>query len=64
MCAADVKLAGNLRPPQPNGDRQCRARNRSTYAEEKRRALNLWATHIQTLLARSQGANVTALRRA
>ena len=38
--------------------------NRSTYAAEKRAALDLWGTHVQMLLARLEGANVTALRRA
>jgi integrase len=38
--------------------------NRSTYSTEKRAALDLWGTHIQMLLARSEGANVTALSRA
>jgi integrase len=38
--------------------------NRSTYAAEKRAALDLWGTHVQTLLARLEGANVTVLRRA
>jgi integrase len=37
--------------------------NRSTYAAEKRAALDLWGAHVQTLLARAEGANVTALRR-
>ena len=35
--------------------------NRSTYAAEKRAALELWGTHIQTLLAKAEGANVTVL---
>lgn len=38
--------------------------NRSTYAAEKRAALDLWGTHVQTLLARAEGANVTILKRA
>ncbi len=38
--------------------------NRSTYAAEKRAALDLWGTHVQTLLARAEGANVTQFRRA
>lgn len=38
--------------------------NRSTYADEKRAALNLWGSHIATLLARAEGANVTMLKRA
>jgi integrase len=36
--------------------------NRSTYAAEKRAALDLWGAHIQTLLARAEGSNVTLLR--
>ncbi|MCV0387639.1 MAG: integrase arm-type DNA-binding domain-containing protein [Nitrobacter sp.] len=38
--------------------------NRSTYADEKRAALNLWGAHIATILARAEGANVTLLKRA
>jgi integrase len=38
--------------------------NRSTYVAEKRAALELWGTFVQTLLARGEGADVTALRRA
>ena len=37
--------------------------NKSTYAPEKRAALDLWGTHIQMLLARAEGANVTLLRK-
>lgn len=37
--------------------------NRSTYATEKRAALDMWGSHIMTLLARAEGANVTPLRR-
>ena len=36
--------------------------NRSTYSIEKRAALDLWGTQIQTLLAKASGANVTILR--
>lgn len=36
--------------------------NRSTYAVEKRAALDLWGSRIATLLARANGANVTELR--
>ena len=36
--------------------------NRSAYAAEKRTALELWGSHVQTLLARAEGANVTTLR--
>ena len=36
--------------------------NRSTYTAEKRAALDLWGSHVQTLLAQADGANVTALR--
>jgi integrase len=37
--------------------------NRSTYATEKRAALDLWASHIRLIVAQSEGANVTALNR-
>jgi integrase len=37
--------------------------NRSTYAAEKRAALDLWGMHVMTLLAKAEGANVTVLRR-
>lgn len=35
--------------------------NRSTYANEKRAALDLWASHVMTILAQAGGANVTRL---
>lgn len=35
--------------------------NRSTYAAEKRASLDLWADHIQLIVAQASGANVTAL---
>jgi integrase len=35
--------------------------NRSTYASEKRAALDLWGTHIQTLLAKAEGGNEARL---
>ena len=38
--------------------------NRSTYAAEKRAALDLWAGHIKMTVAQSEGANVTRLKRA
>jgi integrase len=38
--------------------------NRSTYAKEKRAALDLWGAHVQTLLAKADGANITMLKRA
>jgi integrase len=37
--------------------------NRSTYAAEKRAALDLWASHLQVAIAKASGANVRALRR-
>ena len=37
--------------------------NRSSYSAEKRAALDLWGTHVQTLLAKAEGANVTMLRK-
>lgn len=36
--------------------------NRSTYAAEKRAALDLWASHLLVVVAKSDGANVTRLR--
>jgi integrase len=38
--------------------------NRSTYAAEKRAALDLWAGHVKLILVQAEGANVTKLRRA
>ena len=38
--------------------------NRSTYAAEKRAALETWANHVAVILARAEGANVRSLRRA
>jgi integrase len=38
--------------------------NRSTYAPEKRAALDLWASHVKMVLAQSEGANVVGLSRA
>jgi hypothetical protein len=37
--------------------------NRSVYAKEKREAVELWATHLATLLAQADGANVVTLRK-
>ena len=37
--------------------------NRSTYAAEKRAALDMWGSYVMTLLAKADGANVTTLRR-
>jgi integrase len=37
--------------------------NRSTYAEEKRAALDLWASHLHITIAASEGANVRKLHR-
>ena len=37
--------------------------NRSSYSAEKRTALELWGVHVQALLARADGANVTLLRK-
>ncbi len=36
--------------------------NRSTYSAEKRAALELWAGHLQTVIAQADGGNVTKLR--
>jgi hypothetical protein len=38
--------------------------NRSTYAEEKRAALDLWASHLRIAIASSEGDNVRRHRRA
>jgi integrase len=38
--------------------------NKSTYANEKCAALDLWACHVKLILAQAEGANVTNLRRA
>ena len=38
--------------------------NRSTYAAEKKAALDLWAGHLMVAVAQATGANVTALRKA
>jgi integrase len=37
--------------------------NRSTYAAEKRAALDLWASHLQIAIAKAGGANVRELRK-
>lgn len=37
--------------------------NRSTYAAEKRSALDLWANHIRTIVAQASGANVQRMKR-
>jgi integrase len=37
--------------------------NLSTYAAEKKAALDLWAGHLQVAIAQATGANVTALRK-
>jgi integrase len=38
--------------------------NRSTYAAEKKAALDLWASHLNVAIAKANGANVTSIRRA
>jgi integrase len=37
--------------------------NRSTYAAEKRAALDLWANHLRMIVAQAEGANVTRVRK-
>ena len=37
--------------------------NRSTYAPEKRAALELWASQLAVAIAQANGANVTKLER-
>ena len=41
-----------------------RTYDRNTYATEKRAALDLWANHLAVAVAKANGANVTALRKA
>jgi integrase len=36
--------------------------NRSTYIEERKKALDLWAAHLKVVVAQATGANITALR--
>jgi hypothetical protein len=38
--------------------------NPSTYAAEKKAALDLWAGQLKVAIAQASGANVTALRKA
>jgi integrase len=40
-----------------------RTYNRNTYENEKRNALNAWATQLKVIVAQATGANVTALRK-
>jgi integrase len=40
-----------------------RTYNQNTYENEKRKALDAWAHHLKTIVARATGANVTALKR-
>ena len=40
-----------------------RTYDRNTYADEKRAALDQWATHLKTIVAQATGANVTPLRK-
>jgi hypothetical protein len=37
--------------------------NRSTYATEKRDALERWANHLRVILAQAEGANVVKLQK-
>jgi integrase len=37
--------------------------NRATYLPEKKKALDMWAHHIKTIVAQATGANVTPLRK-
>jgi hypothetical protein len=41
-----------------------RTYDRNTYAAEKREALERWANHLAVAIAKANGANVTALRKA
>ena len=40
-----------------------RTYDRNKYESEKRAALDQWATHLKTIVAQANGANVTALRK-
>ena len=40
-----------------------RTYDRNTYADEKRAALDKWASHVKVCIAQATGANVTALKR-
>jgi integrase len=40
-----------------------RTYDRNTYADEKRSALDKWASHLKVCIAQATGANVTALKR-
>jgi integrase len=40
-----------------------RTYDRNTYADEKRSALDKWASHLKVCVAQATGANVTALRK-
>lgn len=40
-----------------------RTYDRNTYAAEKKAALDQWATHLKTIVAQANGANVTAIRK-
>ena len=41
-----------------------RTYDRNTYENEKREALDLWASHLAVAVAQATGGNVTALRKA
>jgi integrase len=38
--------------------------NRASYSKEKREALDLWAHHLNTEIAKASGANITSLKKA
>jgi hypothetical protein len=40
-----------------------RTYNRNTYEAEKRKALDLWAHHLKTIVAQKTGANVAPIRK-
>ena len=40
-----------------------RTYDRNKYESEKRAALDQWATHLKSVVAQANGANVTALRK-
>jgi hypothetical protein len=60
--SSGVNNANNPRN-RNNQNRPPRSQCRSTYAEEKRAALDLWASHLRIAIAASEGANVRKLRR-
>jgi hypothetical protein len=44
--------------------RLIRTYDRNPYGTEKRHALDTWASYLQTIIARAEGANVVPMRKA